>query len=182
MATEEEERQYEVARQFIELHPEYKGKAEDADAMLTWMEMRDMKMTLDGLEIAYKALFCGEPEPKVMSPDLFFQKVKPTQHIPKVHLPSAILVFAGDQKTNWKPISTGINGATTVSTGATWPEDVIQQIVKGADKEIDWEWDDPAEVKVPVPEPENKPVASMPSTWYSDVVPVQTTRRIKDDD
>jgi hypothetical protein len=61
----------------------------------------------------------------------------------------------GDVKWKWKPMSTGLG----------WLK----------------EWED---VVAPEhPKPEEKPVASMPTSWYSgDVVEINTGRRIKDDD
>ena len=132
-------RQYEVARQFIEAHPEYEASFENSNMLMDWMEFRDMKMTLEGLEIAYKAVFCGEPEPKVMSPDLFFQKVEPTQHIP-ADLKYLDLV---NKIQPWKPMSTGITGATTVSTSNLYAPEIQNWINELADKaqSLNADWD-----------------------------------------
>lgn len=142
----EEQRQYAVARQFIERHPEYNPTPANSKMLLDWMEMRDMEMTLEGLELAYKIVFQGEPEPKL-------------------HL----------------PVSTGLTGATTVNTSDlqdapfTWADVLANQVINMA---AEWE---PLEDTI-IEKKSEKPVAAMPSAWYSDVVEIQTTRRIKDND
>jgi hypothetical protein len=169
MVTDEEKRQHAVATEFIKLHPEYVPTIEHTYKLLDWMELRDMKMTLEGLELAYKAVFCGEPEPKVMSPDLVFKRVKPTQHtVP--HVQNLDLLA-------WKPVSTGINSAATSLLEEFLPVPV--------DDDDGWnEFTVPGTgfSSAPKEAPTEKTVAPMPTAWYSgDVVELKTKRRIKDD-
>lgn len=165
-------RQYEVAKEFISLHPEFEPTMQNNDKLLDWMEFRDMKMTLEGMEIAYKAVFQGDPEPKVMSPDLFFSKVEPTQYIPKSS-PQSFIDMGRFKIAAWKPMGTGLTGAPTdyVDVDVDISE-LSKQMINLANEWV-------VEPSSPVVE---KPVAAMPSSWYSDVVEIQTTRRIKDND
>lgn len=153
---EEANRQYSVAQQFLAIHPEYKGRAEDAEALLSWMEARDMDMTLEGLELAYKSIYEGP--------------VEATQLAMQISVPEQF----------WKG-STGISGPNTHGHSST---EVTTNI-----SDADWwtkgwvalppSWATNKTKPEPEPEPE-KPVASMPTTWYSDVVQIQTGRRIKE--
>jgi hypothetical protein len=147
------------------------------------VEARGITMTAEALASAwcqYKGV--ADPfEPKVMTAEAFHNKVKVMNFAPPQDVEFLNL-------TAWNPMSTGLKGATTVSTRdmslfeSTKNDmslDEIQDLANDMAQLAAQGWGD----VVAQPEPEKKPVAAMPTSWYAgDVVEINTGRRIKDDD
>jgi hypothetical protein len=154
-AVEERTRQYNEAKRFLILCPDFNPNDDVlCNQLIDHIEARGITMSAEALASAW-CQYKGVPdfEPKVMT---------------------------------WKPMSTGLKGATTVSTKdmllfeSTTPLDWIHDLANDMVQLAAQEWGD---VVTQDPEPEKKPVASMPTSWYSgDVVEINTGRRIKDDD
>jgi hypothetical protein len=183
----EERRQYEEAKRFLVLCPDFNPK-DDAlcNQLIDEVEARGITMSAEALASAW-CQYKGVPdpfEPKVMTAEAIHNKFKAIDFAPPQDVQFMDL---GDVKWKWKPMSTGLKGATTVSTGdmmslfestvnsQDWIHDLANDMVQLAAQE----WGD----AVVPPEPEKKPVAAMPTSWYAgDVVEINTGRRIKDDD
>lgn len=167
----EDERQYNEAKRFLELCPDFDaGNIDLCHMLVNDVEARGVAMTAEALASAW-CQYSNQPdpfEPKVMTPEDFHKKVEAIDFKPMVSTEDIISLH--NPLHQWTGTSTGIHGATTVTppyqTTLT-PDEFAAEF-----KFTPWN-------TLPDLIPE-KVVAPMPTTWYSDIVDLQTERRIKD--
>ena len=187
------------SRKFIINNPLYEPTPDNNEKILDFLILRNWRLTTDNLQRAYDVIFKGLPEPKVMTPEAFFEKVKPLQSLPeevKQEINYLKLLaegkYAGDLNSTpllWpesqsdqdlpKPkhtvagALTGNDGGSSIGTAEYKIQETLLALAK-LNKQYVAAKQEEKEFK--------KNVAPMPVSWYaSETVELNTERRIKDD-
>jgi hypothetical protein len=155
---QESQRQYDESRKFIEHNPQYEATDENNTKMVDWLELRNSKLTAESLQRAYECLFNGEPEPEVMTPKTFFSKVEPLIE----PLSNNPITFGKLKGVDISEIAQTLGMMALIEEQKFLNSQAAQaaKVEQKAMKNI---------------------VAPMPTSWYSEIVELNTDRRIKDD-